>query len=52
MSNLATFPQPLPLVEFAPWGRRHAIDTKDNFEFERQIAFCRTHSLVDMRHKR
>ena len=32
--------------------RNYAIDTKDNFEFERQIALCRSASLVDMRRKR
>ena len=30
----------------------YAIDTKDNFEFERQIEFDRSNSLVDMRRKR
>jgi hypothetical protein len=29
----------------------HAIDTKDNFEFERQIEFSRSNSLLDMRRK-
>ncbi len=28
-----------------------AIDTKDNFEFERQIEFSRSNSLLDMRRK-
>jgi hypothetical protein len=29
----------------------HAIDTKDNFEFERQIEFSRSNLLLDMRRK-
>ena len=33
-------------------GRDHAIDTKDNFEFERQIEFSRSNLPVDMRRKR
>lgn len=32
-------------------GCTHAIDTKDNFEFERQIEFSRSNSLLDMRRK-
>ena len=30
----------------------HAIDTNDNFEFERQIEFSRSNLLIDMRRKR
>ena len=30
----------------------HAIDTKDNFEFERQIEFSRSNSLLDRGRKR
>jgi len=33
-------------------GADYAIDTKENFEFERQISFCRSNSLIDMRRKR
>ena len=32
--------------------RNYAIDTKENFEFERQISFCRSNLLIDMRRKR
>jgi hypothetical protein len=32
--------------------REHATYTKDNFEFERQIALCRSDSMLDMRRKR
>jgi hypothetical protein len=32
--------------------RRHAIGTKDNFEFERQIPPCRSDSLGDLRRKK
>jgi hypothetical protein len=28
------------------------MDTKDNFEFERQIALCRSEAILDLRHKR
>jgi hypothetical protein len=34
-----------------PKRDRYAIDTKENFEFERQISFCRSNSLIDMRRK-
>ncbi len=30
----------------------HAIDAKDNFEFERRVALCRTLSILDLRRKR
>ncbi len=30
----------------------HAMDTRDNFEFERQVALYRTRSVVDMRRRR
>ncbi|MFA5923749.1 MAG: patatin-like phospholipase family protein [Methylococcaceae bacterium] len=33
-------------------GESPAIDTKDNFEFERQVEFSRSNSLLDMRRKR
>ncbi|TCG05552.1 hypothetical protein BZM27_32910 [Paraburkholderia steynii] len=34
-------------------GRRnHAMDAKDNFEFERQIPLCRSDSVLDLRHKK
>ena len=30
---------------------QHAIDTKDNFEFERKVALCRSSSVLDLRRK-
>jgi hypothetical protein len=30
----------------------HAMDAKDNFEFERQISLCRSDSVLDLRHKK
>jgi hypothetical protein len=30
----------------------HAMDAKDNFEFERQIPLCRSDSVLDLRHKK
>jgi hypothetical protein len=30
----------------------HAMDAKDNFEFERRVALCRTQSVLDFRRKR
>jgi hypothetical protein len=38
-------------VNIGKQGTYHAIDTKDNFEFERQIEFSRSNSLLDMRRK-
>ena len=42
----------LAVIESEQGKGIHAIDTKENFEFERQISFCRLNSLVDMRRKR
>jgi hypothetical protein len=30
----------------------HAMDAKDNFEFERLIPLCRSDSVLDLRHKK
>jgi hypothetical protein len=30
----------------------HAMDAKDNFEFERQISLCRFDSVLDLRHEK
>jgi hypothetical protein len=38
-------------VDISEQWRDHAIDTKDNFEFERQIEFSRSNLLLDMRRK-
>jgi hypothetical protein len=35
----------------AAWTR-HAVDTKDNFEFERQVALRRSDSMLDLRLKK
>ena len=40
-----------PIDGDATRRKHHAIDTKDNFEFERQIEFSRSNSLLDMRRK-
>ena len=30
----------------------HAIDAKDNFEFEREVVLCRSDSVLDLRRKK
>jgi hypothetical protein len=39
-------------VDIRQEWRYHAIDAKDNFEFERQVALCRIRSVLDLRRKK
>ena len=40
------------LPRYPAGGSGHAMDAKDNFEFERLIPLCRSDSVLDLRHKK
>ena len=39
-------------LQVAQQGVDHAIDAKDNFEFEREVVLCRSDSVLDLRRKK